>query len=139
MRVASGAIGNLMAFMATCRPGDAIIVPPAEIGGHVTHHAPGAAGLYGLVSHPAPVRDKYYSVDVDGLARLAREVRPKLITLGGSLNLEPHPVAEARAIVESSLPRNLSRRERRLAYAKRMYGDELPEAALVAFAEWPQD
>jgi hypothetical protein len=45
----------------------------------------------------------------------------------------------ARAIVESSLPRNLSRRERRLAYAKRMYGDELPEAALVAFAEWPQD
>ena len=45
----------------------------------------------------------------------------------------------ARAIVESSLPPSLSRRERRLAYAKRMYGDELPVAALVAFAEWPED
>jgi hypothetical protein len=45
----------------------------------------------------------------------------------------------ARAIVESSLPANLSRRERRLAYARRMYGDELPEAALIAFAEWPED
>ena len=45
----------------------------------------------------------------------------------------------ARAIVESSLPPNLGRRERRLAYAKRMYGDELPEAALIAFAEWPED
>jgi hypothetical protein len=45
----------------------------------------------------------------------------------------------ARAIVESSLPPNLSRRERRLAYARRMYGCELPEAALVAFAEWPED
>lgn len=45
----------------------------------------------------------------------------------------------ARAIVESSLPPNLSRRERRLAYARRMYGNELPEAALVAFAEWPED
>jgi hypothetical protein len=45
----------------------------------------------------------------------------------------------ARAIVESSLPPNLSRRERRLAYAKRMYGNELPEAALIAFAEWPED
>jgi hypothetical protein len=45
----------------------------------------------------------------------------------------------ARAIVESSLPANLSRRERRLAFAKRMYGDELPEAALIAFAEWPDD
>lgn len=100
VRVASGALANLYAFMATCRPGDSIIVPPATIGGHVTHHAPGAAGRYGLVSHPAPVRDKYYSVDVDALARLAREVRPKLITLGGSLNLEPHPVAEVRAIAD---------------------------------------
>ena len=100
VRVSSGAMANLMAFMATCRPGDAIIVPPAEIGGHVTHHAPGAAGLYGLVSHPAPVRGDYYSVDVDALARLAREVRPRLITLGGSLNLEPHPVAEVRAIAD---------------------------------------
>ena len=45
----------------------------------------------------------------------------------------------ARAIVESSLPPNLSRRERRLAYARRMYGTELPEAALIAFAEWPED
>ena len=45
----------------------------------------------------------------------------------------------ARGIVESSLPPNLSRRERRLAYAKRMYGSELPEAALIAFAEWPED
>lgn len=100
VRVSSGAMANLYAFMATCRPGDAIIVPPAEIGGHVTHHAEGAAGLYGLVSHAAPVRDDYYSVDVDGLARLARELRPRLITLGGSLNLEPHPVAEARAIAD---------------------------------------
>jgi hypothetical protein len=45
----------------------------------------------------------------------------------------------ARAIIESSLPPNLSRRERRLAYARRMYGNELPEAALIAFAEWPED
>ena len=40
----------------------------------------------------------------------------------------------ARAIVESSLPAHLSRRERRLALAVRMYGQELPQAALEAFA-----
>lgn len=45
----------------------------------------------------------------------------------------------ARAIVESSLPPNLTRRERRLALAERMYGKELPRAALVAFAEWPEN
>jgi hypothetical protein len=42
----------------------------------------------------------------------------------------------ARAIVLSSLPTGLSRRERRLAFAKRFYEGELPEAALIAFAEW---
>ena len=43
----------------------------------------------------------------------------------------------ARAIVLSSLPSNLSPKERRLALVRRFYGDELPEAALVAYAEWP--
>lgn len=44
----------------------------------------------------------------------------------------------ARAIVESSLPPNLARRERRLAVARRFYAGELPEAALMAFADWPE-
>ena len=48
VRVPSGAIANLYAFMTTCKPGDTIIAPPATIGGHVTHHAAGCAGLYGL-------------------------------------------------------------------------------------------
>lgn len=43
----------------------------------------------------------------------------------------------ARAIVLSSLPPNLSRRERRLAVARRFYAGELPDAALIAHAEWP--
>jgi glycine hydroxymethyltransferase len=41
-----------------------------------------------------------YTVNVAGLARLAREVRPTLITLGGSLNLAAHPVAAVRAIAD---------------------------------------
>ena len=94
VRVASGALANLYTFMACCKPGDKVIVPPSEIGGHVTHHNPGAAGLYGLEIHYAPVKSRSYTVDVDALAEQARELRPSLITIGGSLNLEPHPVAE---------------------------------------------
>jgi hypothetical protein len=45
----------------------------------------------------------------------------------------------ALAIIGSSLPPNLSREERRYAIAKRMYGDELPEAALRAHARHPSD
>ena len=47
IRVSSGAIANLYGFMATCAPGDTILVPPASIGGHVTHHMAGCAGLFG--------------------------------------------------------------------------------------------
>ncbi|MGH8149940.1 MAG: hypothetical protein ACRETB_08205 [Steroidobacteraceae bacterium] len=42
----------------------------------------------------------------------------------------------ARKIVESSLPAEMSREERRLAWARRLYEGELPEKALLAFAEW---
>ena len=100
VRVASGAMANLYAFMACAQPGDRIIVPPADIGGHVTHHSAGAAGLYGLDIYPAPVAADGYTVDLDGLRAQALELRPKLITIGGSLNLAPHPVAEIRTIAD---------------------------------------
>jgi glycine hydroxymethyltransferase len=101
IRVASGAMANLYAFMATCKPGDTIIAPPASIGGHVTHHAPGCAGLYGLRILPAPVAEDGYTVDTAALEFiLARSERPRLITIGGSLNLDEHPVAELRAIAD---------------------------------------
>jgi glycine hydroxymethyltransferase len=99
-RVGSGALANLYAFMATCRPGDSVIVPPPTIGGHVTHNRAGAAGLYGLRVHEFPIDEQRYAVDLGGLADLARRVRPKLITLGGSLNLAPHPVAGVRSIAD---------------------------------------
>ena len=102
IRVASGALANLYGFMATCRPGDTIIAPPAAIGGHVTHHAAGCAGLYGLRTVPAPVHADGYTIDLDGLRALALRERPKLITVGGSLNLFEHPVAEIRAIADET-------------------------------------
>jgi glycine hydroxymethyltransferase len=99
-RLASGAMANLYAFMATCKPGDAIIAPPETIGGHVTHHRAGAAGLYGLEVHTAPIDPDAYTVDIEGLADLAKRVRPKLITIGGSLNLWEHPLREIRAVAD---------------------------------------
>ena len=100
IRVGSGALANLYAFMTTCRPGDSIIVPPASIGGHITHRRAGAAGLYGLDIHEAPIDRDRFTVDLVGLRELAGRVRPKLITIGTSLNLVPHPVAEIRAIAD---------------------------------------
>lgn len=100
IRVPSGAIANLYGFMAICRPGDSIIVPPAAIGGHVTHHMSGCAGLFGLNIIEAPVDAENYTVDLQALRDLAHRVKPKLITLGGSLNLFEHPVREVRDIAD---------------------------------------
>ena len=123
IRVPSGAIANLYGFMATCRPGDTIIVPPATIGGHVTHHDAGCAGLYGLDIHQAPIAADGYSVDIDGLAALANKVRPKLITIGGSLNLFPHPVAAIRTIADA-------------CGAKVMF-DAAHQCGIIAGKAWP--
>ena len=100
IRVASGAMANLYGFMATCKPGDTIIAPPATIGGHVTHHAAGCAGLYGLRTIPAPVHADGYTVDIVALRDLSRREKPVLITVGGSLNLFEHPVQDVRSIAD---------------------------------------
>ncbi|NBR90360.1 MAG: serine hydroxymethyltransferase, partial [Rhodobacteraceae bacterium] len=100
IRVGSGALANLYAFMATCQPGDTIIAPPPTIGGHVTHHLAGCAGLYGLKTVAAPINSDGYTIDIEALSVLAEQVKPRLITLGGSLNLFEHPVAETRAIAD---------------------------------------
>lgn len=100
IRVPSGALANLYVFMMAAKPGDTIIAPSGAIGGHVTHHASGAAGLYGLVTHPAPFDADRYTVDAAALREDALRLKPKLITIGGSLNLFPHPIAEIRAIAD---------------------------------------
>ncbi len=100
VRVPSGALANLYAYLACAKPGDPVIAPPASVGGHVTHHADGAAGWYGVVTHAAKADPQGYSIDIDGLREQALRVQPKVITLGGSLNLFHHPVREARAIAD---------------------------------------
>ncbi|MDA7426454.1 serine hydroxymethyltransferase [Thalassococcus lentus] len=101
IRVASGAMANLYTFMALTKPGQQIIAPPASIGGHVTHHAGGCAGLYGLHTFDAPVNAEDYTLDLTALRDMVERVKPALITVGGSLNLWPHDVATVREIADT--------------------------------------
>ena len=101
VRVPSGAMANLYAFMACARPGDSIIVPPATIAGHVTHQPAGAAGLYGLDIHEAPIDADRYTVDVEALGAMAERLRPELISIGSSLNLTHHDVGGIRAVADT--------------------------------------
>ena len=100
IRVPSGAIANLYVFMATCKPGDTIMTFPPEMGGHVTHHDAGCAGLYGLNIHPVPCDAASMSIDMELLRYDAKRLKPKLITVAGSLCLFPYDVAGVRAIAD---------------------------------------
>ena len=100
IRVGSGALANLYCFMAVAKPGDRIMAFTGEMGGHVTHHANGAAGLYGLDIHPVPDDGSHMTIDLDALRREAQRLQPKLITVAGSLCLYPYPVREVRAIAD---------------------------------------
>ena len=100
IRVGSGALANLYAFMATAKPGERIMAFPPEMGGHVTHHSAGVAGLYGLETHPVPYDAKRMAIDLERLRKEARRLAPKLITLAGSLCLFPYAVGDVRAIAD---------------------------------------
>ncbi len=100
IRVASGTMANLYAFMTVCQPGSVVIHPPSSIGGHVSHQHDGAAGHIYLRTEAAPVDPRGFTVDLERLRKQALELRPKVITVGGSLNLFPHPVQQIRSIAD---------------------------------------
>ena len=99
-RVGSGSLANLYAYIACTKPGDRIMVLPASAAGHVTHQTEGAAGLYGLEVHPIPFDGVRMEVDLIGLEREAKRLRPRLIILGGSLALMPYPVQATRKLAD---------------------------------------
>lgn len=100
-RVGSGSLANLYAYMACTRPGDRIMAFADAAAGHVTHHRAGAAGLYGLEIHDVPFDPSQMTIDLNGLARQAHEIKPRLIIVAGSMCLFPYPVAAVREIADS--------------------------------------
>ena len=101
IRVPSGSLANLYAYMATTNPGDRILSFAGEAGGHATHHTVGAAGLYGLEVHALPFDPDRMDVDGERLARVASELEPKLIIVAGSLCLFPYSLAAVREVADS--------------------------------------
>src|SRR3954463_2801147 len=80
----SGAQANQAAFMALMQPGDTFMGLNLAAGGHLTHGSP--VNMSGKWFKPVPygVRREDQRIDMDEVARLAREHKPKLIVAGGS-------------------------------------------------------
>jgi glycine hydroxymethyltransferase len=80
----SGASANLAAFMALMSPGDTFMGLGLSSGGHLTHGSPVNFSGRWFTPVAYDVRRDDHRVDMDQVAKLAHEHRPKVIIAGGS-------------------------------------------------------
>jgi glycine hydroxymethyltransferase len=80
----SGSQMNQAVFLALLQPGDSFMGLDLNAGGHLTHGSP--VNMSGKWFHPIPygVRRDDQLLDMDEVARIARENKPKLIIAGGT-------------------------------------------------------
>ena len=80
----SGSQMNQAVFLALLEPGDSFMGLDLNAGGHLTHGSP--VNMSGKWFRPIPygVRRDDQLIDMDEVARIARENRPKLIIAGGT-------------------------------------------------------
>ena len=80
----SGAQANGAVFFSLLSPGDTFMGLDLAAGGHLTHGSPvNISGKWFKVA-PYTVRREDQTIDMDEVARIARESKPKIIVAGGS-------------------------------------------------------
>ena len=96
----SGSQANQAVFMALMQPGDTFMGLDLAAGGHLTHGAP--VNMSGKWFKPVSygVRPEDGIIDMDALATLAREHRPKVIVAGGSAYARHWDFAKFREIAD---------------------------------------
>lgn len=80
----SGAQANQAVFFALMQPGDTFMGLDLAAGGHLTHGSPANQSGKWFKVAPYTVRQEDQIIDMDEVARIARESRPKVIVAGGS-------------------------------------------------------
>jgi len=96
----SGANANIAAFMALMDPGDRVLSLPIKSGGHLSHGLkPNFSGTFYEI-HDYDLDPGTELLDYDEIARIAREVKPRLIICGYSAYPRTIDFARFRAIAD---------------------------------------
>lgn len=97
----SGAQANMAVFLACLQPGDKFMGMNLAHGGHLTHGS--AVNISGRYFEPIPygVRESDERIDMDEVARLAKEHKPKLIIVGASAYPRQIDFAKFKEIADS--------------------------------------
>lgn len=102
VRVQSGTLANLAVYSTFAGPGDVIAVLPEAAGGHISHHGYGAPSIRGVQVVDLPYDAGAMNVDLERLSGFLHRYRPKLMVVGASLLLFPHPLERMREIASET-------------------------------------
>lgn len=95
----SGTVANLVMFNAITQPGDVVVALSVMDGGHSSFRE--CSRIHGVSMVPIPMNYDAYNVDADAAKQLIARVKPKVVLLGASDILFPHPVEALREAVEA--------------------------------------
>lgn len=93
VRLASCTLANLAIFHAYCRPGDTVLAPAAEHGGHLSQRRGGTAELAGLIVEDLPFDRRNCQLDAARAAEMITHTRPRLVVLGRSVVIKADDIA----------------------------------------------
>lgn len=92
LRPLSGHVAGIAVLLACCRPGDLVLELDAPGGGHRLARKLNEAPLCPLQVESLPFDPATYNIDVARTVAFIHERRPRVVILGSSLFLFPHPV-----------------------------------------------
>jgi len=98
-RLMGSMLGNMAVYHALTQPGDVIMSAAQPFGGHSSNRVDGPAGMRGLQIVDVPFDPLELEVDLDAFARIARQVKPRLVVMGMSMTLFPLPVRQMSEII----------------------------------------
>ncbi len=98
LRPISGTIANAAVFKALGGHGMVTAITPLSGGGHVSHSEYGIMGALGMKPIPLPFDSEEMNIDVDKAKEVILKERPRMVVLGGSLFLFPHPIKELKEV-----------------------------------------
>jgi glycine hydroxymethyltransferase len=96
----SGSTANQAVYFTYCQPGDTVLGMDLAHGGHLTHGSPVSFSgkMYRIVSYGVKRETGY--IDMDDVARKAREHKPRMIIVGASAYSRHYDFAKFREIAD---------------------------------------
>ena len=99
-RPVTTSMANAAVFVSLTRPGDTILVQSEAAGGNYSYNSTGFPPLLGLNVVGLPYTGRCFELDIAAAAKVVRELRPRMIVVGGSNVLFPYPLRELRAVAD---------------------------------------